>query len=72
MASEVLSKVYNEKIDIWSCGVVLYILLIKNFPFLGKTPKEIVLKVLDNEFDKDNKNYKKLPFLSCQFIDLLL
>ena len=57
MASEVLSKVYNEKIDIWSCGVVLYILLVKHFPFEAYTPREIVLKVLDNEIDKVNENY---------------
>lgn len=35
IAPEVLNKSYNEKCDIWACGVITYILLSGLPPFNG-------------------------------------
>lgn len=37
IAPEVLNKKYNEKCDIWSCGVIVYILLSGMPPFNGQS-----------------------------------
>lgn len=44
-APEVFDKNYNEKCDIWSCGIILYILLSGKPPFMSKNRKDLIQKV---------------------------
>ena len=50
MAPEVFSKKSDEKCDIWSCGVVLYLLVIGKYPFNGKDQKEIIRNIKEGRF----------------------
>lgn len=46
IAPEVIKKEYDSKCDIWSCGILLHILLVGYPPFMGGSSKEILEKVL--------------------------
>lgn len=50
IAPEVLKKSYNEKCDIWSCGVILYILLSGTPPFNGSNDNAIMQKVKTGKY----------------------
>ena len=45
IAPEVLISRYDEKCDIWSIGVIMYILLAGLPPFEGKNENEIIKNV---------------------------
>ena len=67
---EVLSKNrnYSEKCDIWSCGIIMYILLTGLPPFNGNSDKEIMEKIMKGNFDM--KKYP-WPIISIQAKDLI-
>ena len=55
IAPEVLKKNYDEKCDMWSIGVILYILLCGYPPFNGANDKQIIEAVLKGKFSLDGK-----------------
>jgi calcium-dependent protein kinase len=50
IAPEVLAEKYDEKCDIWSCGVILYILLCGYPPFNADTDELILEKIKAGRF----------------------
>jgi calcium-dependent protein kinase len=50
MAPEVLERAYNEKCDVWSCGVLLFLLLSGNPPFDGEGDDVIFRKIMDGSY----------------------
>lgn len=60
IAPEVLNREYNSKCDIWSIGVILYILLIGKPPFDDKSREGIFEKILNSKYDKESKEWNRI------------
>ena len=60
MAPEVLKQRYNEKCDLWSCGVIKYTLLSTILPFGGDDDDEIMRNVAKGEYDLSSSPFNKL------------
>lgn len=57
IAPDVLNKKYNEKCDIWSLGVILYILLVGYPPFNGSDDKKIIDAVKKGKYTLDEPEW---------------
>lgn len=60
IAPEVLHGTYDEKCDVWSTGVILYILLSGCPPFNGANEFEILKKVEKGKFTFDLPQWRKV------------
>merc|ERR1712228_727382 len=63
---------YNSKCDIWSCGVISYILLSGQPPFNGQSDQEIMKKVRAGSFSFDDKVWNNISDNCKDFISKLL
>ncbi len=68
MAPEVINGQYNEKCDVWSAAVILYILLSGSPPFTGNNDKEIFKNITSFNYSFPNSKWNNV---SKSAIDLI-
>ena len=57
IAPEVLKGNYNEKCDLWSMGVIAYILLSGSPPFSGTDTQQILKRIMRGSYSFHRKKY---------------
>ncbi|CAI9272545.1 unnamed protein product [Lactuca saligna] len=72
VAPEVLQRSYGREADVWSTGIIAYVLLCGNRPFWGRTESGIFRAVLRNEPGFNETCWSKLSFEAKDFVKSLL
>eukprot|EP00903_Cladosiphon_okamuranus_P009815 g9329.t1 len=72
IAPEVLGRNYTKACDLWSIGVIAYILLCGYPPFYGKTDKDIFASVRRGEYDFPGPEWDTVSDAAKEFIGKLL
>jgi calcium-dependent protein kinase len=72
IAPEVIGGSYNEKCDLWSCGVILYMMLSGRPPFNGCDTKSILAKVKKAKYKMDSRSWDLVSDLAKDFIRKLM
>lgn len=55
MAPEVIKGDYTEKCDLWSCGVLLYVLITGEFPFDAEFHEQLLAMILKAKYRLDGR-----------------
>jgi len=53
IAPEVFKQKYDFKCDLWSCGVIMYVLLTKKVPFAGKNLNEMKNNIIKKDYIRE-------------------
>ncbi|KAM3140387.1 Protein kinase domain containing protein [Paramecium bursaria] len=72
IAPEVLDSKYTEKCDIWSCGVILYIMLCGYPPFNGEDDYQVIAAVRKGRVRFPDPEWAPVSAQAKQFISNLL
>lgn len=72
MSPEVLSMRYNHKYDIWSLGVILFVLLSGSFPFTGKNKEELKKAIMTKKLTFPDDEWKGVSYEAKDLIKKML
>jgi len=72
MAPEVIKRQYNYMCDLWSAGVILYIMLSGYPPFYGEDDPEVFEKIAAMDYDFDDEIWEQVSGEAKDLIKRLL
>jgi calcium-dependent protein kinase len=72
VAPQVLAGKYDQLSDLWSCGVIMYVMLCGYPPFFGETDAEVLSKVKLGNFSFNQADWKNVSEDAKNLIRMLL
>jgi calcium-dependent protein kinase len=72
ISPEILNYKFDEKTDIWSAGVILYMLLVGKLPFAGRSKKEVLESIFKCDLDFNNPNFLTLSYNARDLLKKIL
>merc|ERR1719352_1121194 len=72
VAPQVLAGKYDQLSDLWSCGVIMYVMLCGYPPFFGETDAEVLSKVKLGNFSFNQADWKNISEDAKNLIRMLL
>lgn len=51
LAPELIGQQYNNLVDLWALGVLLYLLLYGRYPYDAKDPQELMVRILTEQIE---------------------
>lgn len=68
MSPELLAGNYNKKADIWSLGVISFMLLSSSMPFYGKTRARVIKKILKGKYQFSSRRWNNVSNDAMRFV----
>ncbi|GAX17299.1 hypothetical protein FisN_10Lh162 [Fistulifera solaris] len=72
MSPELISGAYNEKADVWSLGVICFMLLSSSMPFFGKTRVQVLKKIARAQYHFSSRRWNKISAEAMSFCETVL
>jgi serine/threonine protein kinase len=72
MAPEVIKGSYTKQADLWSVGVIAYMLMSSQMPFYGRKRSHIVEQIMQGKYEFKGRRWKRISQQGKAFIDDLL
>lgn len=72
MAPEVIKGSYTKQADIWSVGVIAYMLMSSQMPFYGRKRSHIVEQIMQGKYEFKGRRWKRISQQGKAFIEDLL
>jgi calcium-dependent protein kinase len=72
MAPELLGRDYDSKVDVWSLGVIAFMLLSSSMPFYGIDRVQVIKRIIRGKFQFTSKRWQNVSFAAKGFVERLL
>ena len=72
LAPEVTRGKYDKRCDLWSVGVMVFLLLSGQVPFVGEDAKDLDAKILSCDYDFDGEVWNSVSSVAKDFIEGLI